>query len=80
MTFKPVTEDYVPIFPWMGVFLMGMYLGTHFILSGALVQGDRLSDGKILALPAWLGRHSLLIYMIHQPILLGLLWFFGAYI
>jgi uncharacterized membrane protein len=78
MTFKPVTEDYVPIFPWIGVFLMGIYLGTRFILSGALVQGDRLSEGKVLAVPAWLGRHSLLIYMIHQPILLGLLWLFGA--
>ena len=78
MTFKPVTEDYVPIFPWMGVFLIGMYLGTGFISNRAIAQGDRLNEGKFLAVFAWLGRHSLLIYMIHQPILLGLLWLFGA--
>jgi uncharacterized membrane protein len=74
MTFKPVTEDYVPIIPWLGVFLIGMYLGTRLLLNGALEKQNHLQSPQALLIPAWLGRHSLLVYMIHQPILLGLLW------
>jgi uncharacterized membrane protein len=71
MTAKPPTEDYVPLFPWTGVLLLGIAAGhflvrTHF---AALRWLDRAP-----ALLGRLGRHSLGVYLVHQPILIGALW------
>ena len=71
MTHKPFTEDYVPLAPWAAATFIGMAIGhalvrTRFRVLGAL-------DGT----PGWLrwmGRHSLIIYLAHQPIFLGVLW------
>ena len=68
---KPVTEDYVPLIPWLGVMWWGMaagqwMLGRHrALLSRALPRAT--------APLAWLGRWSLSWYMLHQPILFGVL-------
>ena len=69
-TAKPLTEDYVPLFPWTGVMLVGIAVGH------ALVQRQFGPIAWLARAPstlAWLGRHSLAIYMLHQPLLLGLL-------
>jgi uncharacterized membrane protein len=71
MTHKPATEDYVPLFPWLGVVLVGVAAG------GWLARKEYrplrpLSRVAPLWLN-WLGRHSLLVYMVHQPVLLGML-------
>jgi uncharacterized membrane protein len=62
--------DYEPIFPWFGVVLIGMALGELLYPEG--VRGFALP-----AIPAFivrplgfLGRHSLIIYLVHQPIIL----------
>jgi uncharacterized membrane protein len=69
MTHKPVTEDYVPLFPWFGVVLLGLFAGRNTkTWPRALLPG---LSGRILKLA---GRHSLAIYMLHQPVLLGLLY------
>ncbi|MDE2003983.1 MAG: DUF1624 domain-containing protein [Betaproteobacteria bacterium] len=73
MTAKPATEDYVPLFPWTGVLLLGTGLGhllvrTRFAVLGPLERAPRLL--------AFLGRHSLAVYLVHQPILIGALWTF----
>jgi uncharacterized membrane protein len=71
MTSKPYTDDYVPLFPWAGVVLCGIALGHAFVR-------NRFATLSSLATPprwlAWLGRHTLAIYMVHQPILFGALW------
>ena len=70
-TRKPATEDFVPLAPWAGVVLIGLALGN------ALVRTHFRPIIPLDAAPAWLqwlGRHSLFIYMVHQPALLGLLW------
>ena len=70
-TMKPVTEDYVPLAPWAGIVLMGIALGN------ALARGTLRMPAPFAAAPQWLqwlGRHSLAVYMVHQPILLGVLW------
>ena len=72
VTRKPVTEDYAPVLPWLGVMLWGVAAGqwllaqrTH-VLSGAVPR---------VAQPlALLGRWSLSFYMLHQPVLIGGLW------
>lgn len=75
MTHKPATEDYVPVIPWFGVVLIGITLGHAFLRSPAW-RG--LRDWHAQYLPArglaLAGRHSLLIYMLHQPLLFGGLW------
>ena len=73
MTHKPPTEDYVPLLPWFGVVLLGMTLGKYLHLhnKGFIYKPIKSILGLQLA---GMGRHSLLIYMLHQPILLGGLW------
>lgn len=73
VTHKPITEDYVPFFPWFGVVLLGMFAGA--VLTGRTGRPLRnwrgLPGGDLLG---WLGRHSLAVYMLHQPLLLGALY------
>jgi len=79
MTHKPFTEDYVPVLPWFGVVLIGQYLGKalYRVPGGTRISGWS-SHRPLARLLALGGRHSLLIYMVHQPILLSLLYlYFG---
>jgi uncharacterized membrane protein len=71
MTAKPRTEDYVPLFPWAGLLLVGVGAGHALLRAGLrpIAFAARWPRGM-----AWLGRHSLAVYMVHQPVLLGLLW------
>jgi uncharacterized membrane protein len=68
---KPVTEDYVPVLPWLGVMWWGMALGQWVLTrgAGAPVLSDRVASA--LSPLAWVGRWSLSWYMLHQPILIG---------
>jgi uncharacterized membrane protein len=69
ITHKPVTEDYVPLLPWLGVMLMGLAAGQWLLQHRAgLLSGP--VPGWLRPL-AWLGRWSLSFYMAHQPVLMG---------
>ncbi|MFN5049307.1 DUF1624 domain-containing protein [Roseateles sp.] len=70
VTRRPVTEDYVPVLPWLGVMLWGYALARWrpAWLAGGIVPG--------LSPLAVLGRWSLSFYMLHQPLLIGGLWLF----
>ncbi len=75
VTRKPVTEDYVPVLPWIGVVLVG------FAASGWRTGGLASIAGPVPGLfgpLAAIGRWPLTIYMLHQPILIGLLLALGA--
>lgn len=67
----PPSNDYVPIFPWVGLTLIGLGLAKSCIARGydALLAKTE-PTGRIMITLGWLGRHSLSIYLIHQPILL----------
>lgn len=68
---KPVTQDYVPVLPWLGVMWWGMAAGQWLLRrQPALVQGT--IPGAVRPL-AWMGRWSLSWYMLHQPVLIGAL-------
>lgn len=59
------TFDFVPVVPWAAVALLGVAGGGIFLwprLTGAGRQFPRLE---------WLGRHSLAIYLLHQPVIMG---------
>ena len=75
ITVKPRTEDYVPLFPWIAVTLAGIGLGSlwqrrGFALSPALQPLNARQPRFLLLLGTW----ALTVYLIHQPILIGLLW------
>jgi len=70
-TRKPATEDYVPLLPWLGVVMIGIGLGNW--LSVRQFRPLRPLSRFAPRWLTWLGRHSLLVYMLHQPVLIGLL-------
>jgi uncharacterized membrane protein len=70
---KPVTEDYVPVLPWLGVMWWGMAAGQLASVRGWLDQRVQTAPHPALPVLAWLGRWSLSWYMVHQPVLMGLL-------
>jgi uncharacterized membrane protein len=68
------TIDYFPLLPWFGVCLLGMALGN--ILYKNHQRQFRIPDlsrYKPVSLFSWLGKHSLVIYLIHQPLLAGVI-------
>jgi len=71
MTHRPATEDYVPLLPWFGVVLVGISIGW-WLLERRMHALRRISRASPKWL-TWLGRHSLLVYMVHQPIMVGVL-------
>jgi uncharacterized membrane protein len=74
MTHKPYTEDYVPLLPWFGVVLVGMFLARRAQARGWFEKNAKLEFRSPVAnILAFGGRHSLIIYMLHQPIFIGLL-------
>ena len=69
-TARPPTDDYVPLVPWFGVVALGIAAGH------ALVRRDFAPLAPLGRAPRWLrwlGRHSLAVYLVHQPILVGAL-------
>lgn len=69
ITQKPITEDYVPLLPWLGVMWWGAAAGAWWSRPG----GHHLL-GAIP--PLWqplvlIGRWSLSYYMVHQPVMIG---------
>jgi uncharacterized membrane protein len=71
ITHKPITEDYAPLFPWLGVMWWGSAAGTWALPRLATFLTKPLSGGgQALAV---LGRWSLSYYMLHQPVLIGAL-------
>ena len=72
VTRKPITEDWVPVLPWLGVMLWGLAAGRWVLQHrSAWLTGPMPSSIKPLAWLAALGRWSLSFYMLHQPVLIG---------
>ncbi|MBI4173889.1 MAG: DUF1624 domain-containing protein [Candidatus Aenigmarchaeota archaeon] len=66
--------DYFPLLPWFGLFLIGLAVGQiRYAGKKAPKSSDKLGMRQL----AGLGQHSLAIYLVHQPLLVGLLLLFG---
>jgi uncharacterized membrane protein len=62
--------DYYPLLPWFGPVLLGIAVGTALYPGG---RPGRWSGRLAGAPPRWLtapGRRSLIIYLVHQPVLI----------
>jgi uncharacterized membrane protein len=80
----PVTEDYVPVFPWLGVMwwgaaAMGWWLARSASNDGtvALPRLPALMRRRLMRPLAVLGRYSLSYYLVHQPVLLAVVALLG---
>lgn len=69
VTHKPITEDYVPLLPWAAPVLLGLAAARSTWFS-------RLLQGGAPAALVKCGRWPLSVYLLHQPVLLGLIHLF----
>jgi uncharacterized membrane protein len=71
------TLDYFPLLPWFGVVLIGVFLGNSLYQNNkrnfSLKDYSQFIGSRGLC---FLGRHSLIIYLLHQLIIVGLLYLF----
>ncbi len=71
----PQANDYVPMFPWFSATLCGIGLGKLAQQMGLFKALSGYSLPRAINTPlTFIGRYSLIFYLIHQPILLGLVW------
>jgi uncharacterized membrane protein len=70
----PPSNDYVPLFPWVGAVLAGIAAARLADDFGALGPLARIVPGRWSRPLIFAGRHSLAFYLIHQPVLIGLVW------
>lgn len=66
----PETADLVPIFPWFGVMVIGV-LGMRLLKGRPAFSWS--SGSRVVRTIGFLGRWSLVFYLLHQPILFGII-------
>lgn len=69
----PDTNDWVPLFPWFGLVLVGIALAriARPLVAGSSIARWRARNGAARG-AVFAGRHSLAVYLVHQPVLLAL--------
>lgn len=75
MTYFPESNDYVPLLPWFGAVLTGVAasrIALPYTGDAAWAQWKPGNPGARLLV--WGGRHSLIIYLLHQPVFLTALY------
>lgn len=75
-TIPPRSNDYVPLLPWLGPFLIGLGSTQLAIRHGVTERLAKFKAGdnpvtRVLRLSS---RHSLAFYLLHQPVLVSLVW------
>lgn len=61
-----VSADYYPMIPWYGIYLYGSLCGKILYRDGHIESRIKREDNVL----TFFGRHTLLVYIIHQPIIL----------
>ncbi|MDH7517052.1 MAG: heparan-alpha-glucosaminide N-acetyltransferase [Candidatus Thermoplasmatota archaeon] len=68
------TIDYFPLIPWLGVCILGISLGSWLYKDNKRrFHIPDLSKYTPVKIFSWLGKHSLGIYLAHQPIIAGII-------
>jgi len=74
ITFKGFSSpDYFPIFPWFGIYFLSLTAGSAFYPEGMRKKELRIPANPLVLAFCLAGRHTLVIYLVHQPLLVGLL-------
>lgn len=64
------SSDYFPLFPWIFVFFAGGFFGK-------LAAGGKFpafAYRSRIPFLSWMGRHALILYVVHQPVIYGVTW------
>jgi len=69
------SSDYFPLLPWFFLYIVGFFIGKLFRL-GKISVPKFPKKNNILT---FLGQNSLIIYLLHQPIIIGLMTFIKIY-
>lgn len=69
--------DYFPLLPWFGVVLLGLYFGKTLYKNGERKFNLKHEVSKKNPI-CFLGRNTLLVYLIHQPIFVAILYLLGV--
>ena len=65
--------DYFGIVPWIFLYIVGFYV-NKFVEKEELGDMYKLGEVRCLEWIRVIGRNSLVVYMLHQPIVYGVLW------
>lgn len=76
-TVNPQANDYVPIFPWFGAVLLGIATAKLAWAGGLFQRLAEWRPGPWSRPAGFGGRHSLAVYLTHQPVLIGAIWLFA---
>ncbi len=72
--------DFAPIFPWFGAVLIGIFAGNFFYERGERKFFVPEMGNAWAGFLQFLGRNSLLLYLLHQPVLFGAVYAAGLFI
>ena len=79
-TIEPRSNDWRPFLPWFGIMLAGLLMGRALLaqgLPGALSQWQpQNAPARALVFG---GRHSLIVYLVHQPIFIALIFVISSF-
>ena len=74
---NPRSNDYVPLFPWFAAVLAGIAVTRAGSGTRLFARLARLEPGAWSLPLVWAGRHSLAVYLLHQPVLIAGIWLFS---
>ena len=73
-----LSADYFPLLPWAFVFAAGTFIGRW----AARGQFPKWMYPSRVPPLSWMGRHALILYIVHQPVIIGVCtaieWIMGA--
>lgn len=70
LTTRP-SLDFLPMIPWLSAFLAGMAFAKILLET---TRDLAVRSKVVVRYATWLGRHSLAVYLVHQPVLLAIIW------
>lgn len=67
--------DFLPLFPWMGIFFIGALLSHVVYIDRETMLSDKAEQNvrRYLRPITWMGQNPLWVYLLHQPVILGIL-------
>lgn len=68
------SADYFPLLPHLGFFLLGAVMGRKLYAKKVTLFPQVNSDHPLVRFLCFTGRHSLIIYLVHQPLIAGCTW------